>query len=104
MTKIQPRLVQRVRAMNLERPDDVIPVVVTVRPGVEMAAIEGRGLKVERVIESISAVAGTVSAGDIEDLAALDEVQAIEYDGEIRTLSVGHDVPCAGSAPRPLLG
>jgi len=86
MTKIQPGLAKRVTAMKLDRRDDAIPVIVTVVPGVDMAAMESRGLNVERTIESVSAVAGSVSANDIEDLAALDEVRAVEYDGEIRAL------------------
>lgn len=86
MTKIKPSLAQRLPAMTLDRPDDAIPVIVTVRPGADPAAMETRGLKVDRALESVSAVAGTVSAGDIEALAALDEVRAIEYDGEIHAL------------------
>lgn len=86
VTKIQSSLARRVLAMKLDRPDDAIPVIVTVSPGVDTAALESRGLKVERALESVSAVAGTVSPGDIEGLAALDEVRAIEYDGEIRAL------------------
>jgi glutamate/tyrosine decarboxylase-like PLP-dependent enzyme len=86
VTKIQPSLAKRVAVMKLDRPEDVIPVIVTVAPGVDTAAMESRGLKVQRTLESVSAVAGTVAAGEIENLAALDEVRAIEYDGEIRAL------------------
>lgn len=86
VTKIQASLAQRVTAMKVDRPEDPIPVIVTVRPGTGTAGMESKGLNVERSLESVSAVAGTVAAGDIEDLATLEEVRAIEYDGEIRTL------------------
>ena len=86
MTKIDQRLSQRLAAMRTDRADDPIPVIVTLRPGAGMTAIESQGLRVERAIESVSVVAGTTTARQIEGIAALDEVQAIEYDGETHAL------------------
>ncbi|MDQ3680360.1 MAG: hypothetical protein M3378_07430 [Actinomycetota bacterium] len=86
MTKIHHGLLKRSREMRRDRPDHEIPVIVTVSPGVDMAAMESRGLKVERTLASVSAVAGTVAADELEGLAALEEVRSIEYDGEIQAL------------------
>ena len=86
MTKIQPSLVQRLAAMTPDRRHELVRVIVTVSPGANISALESRGLKVERAIQSVSVVTGTVSAGDVEGLAALDDIRAIEHDGEIRAL------------------
>ncbi len=86
MTKIDDGLVKRLAAMKADRPEHEIPVIVTVRPGADVAAMEGRGLTVERTLGSVSAVAGTVAAHELESLAALDDVRNIEYDGEIHAL------------------
>lgn len=86
MSKIHPSLSQRLQAMTVDRADHEIPVIVTVSSDADMAAMESRGLKVQRTLESVSAVAGTLAADRVKDLAALEEVRAIEYDGEIRAL------------------
>lgn len=63
-----------------------IPVVVTLAPGVDPAALEPKGLKIHRVMENMPAVAGTVAGADVAGLADLGEVERVEYDGEMYAL------------------
>ena len=45
------------------------------------------GLKVQNVVESISVASGTVGAGGARSIAALDDVEFVEYDGEMHALA-----------------
>lgn len=81
-SKINADLARKIEAIGQTEPTREIPVIVTTRAGADLAVIGKKGLKVERIFESISAVAGTIPAGKIADVALLDEVELIEYDAE----------------------
>jgi nucleotide-binding universal stress UspA family protein len=63
-----------------------VPVIVTLAAGTDAKALERQGLKVRQTWDSISAVAGTVAPDKLRDLADLDQVELIEYDGEVHAL------------------
>lgn len=63
-----------------------VPVLATVKEWKGTAELENCGLKVGHTFESVAAVSGTASPAAIEELAALENVVKIEYDGEMRAL------------------
>lgn len=76
----------RERAPRHAARGESVPVIVTTVAGASLGALERRGFAVRQAWESISAVAGTVPAEMLDDLAALDEVLLIEHDGEVYPL------------------
>lgn len=66
-----------------------VPVIVTVDSVDDVKALEKKGFKLERKFESISAVSGTLPA-DMDSVKSfaeeLDQVKAVEYDGEMHAL------------------
>lgn len=63
-----------------------VAVIVTHRPEADRASLERAGLTIRLAYGAIPAVAGTVAAPDVERLAALEEVERIELDGEVHAL------------------
>jgi hypothetical protein len=63
-----------------------IAVIVTFHPDVAWEALRRHGLQVRQVFEGLHAVAGEVPTLQVRDLAALDWVLRIEFDGEVRAL------------------
>jgi hypothetical protein len=62
-------------------PQEEIPVIVKITPGTDLAALEQKGLKIQRTFENDPThVAGTLSAAGIDEIAQLDEVEEIEHD------------------------
>ena len=59
--KISEELARRMEEADALEPGREIPVIVTVSAGADIKALEQRGLKVQRVFESIPAVSGTRS-------------------------------------------
>jgi len=80
--KIDPELSQHLQEALSAEPHREIPVIVTLSEGADIAELERRGLKVHRRFESISAVSGTMTAAAVSQIAALDSVARIEYDGK----------------------
>lgn len=67
-------------------PEAEVPVLVTLKPGADPAALQRGGMKVGRSFQAIPVVAGTVRADRVRQLAELGEVELIDYDGEVRAL------------------
>lgn len=83
--KISPDVTARVDSATEE--SGAVPVIVTLAPGTDPGVLEPTGMTIGRVIESIHAVAGTVADADVlANLAALSEVERVEYDGEMFAL------------------
>jgi hypothetical protein len=78
--KISANLLQRLDEAAITDPQREIPVIVTIRSGADLAALEQKGLKIQRTFQNISAVAGTIPVGEVNTLAEVDEVEAIDYD------------------------
>lgn len=82
-------MAQKVTAEVRERLDAgerEVPVIVTLAPGAEAAAVERQGLMWARAFENIPAVAGSVTAEQLDRLEEAPEVERIEYDGEMHAL------------------
>ena len=86
-TRLREELLDQVEEAEKEEPQREIPVIVTVTAGVDPGMMQDRGLEVQHVFRSISAVSGTLTAAKIRELAQLDQVESIEYDGTMRALS-----------------
>jgi hypothetical protein len=85
--KIDPELLRQIDAAKKTQTQQEIPVIVTITPGADLAPLEARGLKIERTFENISAVAGKLKWTEIDNIALLDQVERIEYDGQMQALS-----------------
>ena len=79
--KIQEELAKQLEDAAREESQREIPVIVTITRGADLALLEQRGLKVLHTYENISAVSGTLTAAEVNGLAALDQVERIDYDG-----------------------
>jgi len=86
--KISDKLLQECKKAERAEPEREVPVIVTTTSNVDRALLEQKGLKITHTFENISAVSGTLTASEVKDLARLDQVETIEYDGEVRALSV----------------
>jgi hypothetical protein len=76
-TKLTEELARRLEGADAE---EMVPVIVTVRPGADVSQLEHHGLVIERRFESIPSIAGTLKAAEAGGLAALDQVELIEPD------------------------
>lgn len=85
-TRLGEELLNQVEQAERKEPQREIPVIVTVTAGVDPGMMQERGLAVQRVFRSISAASGTLTAAKIRELAQLDQVESIEYDGTMRAL------------------
>ena len=65
-----------------------IPLIITLEPdyGSDFSSLEDEGLHVDNPLYSINAVAGTVPANQIANLARQPKIKKVEYDGEVRAL------------------
>ncbi len=84
--KIDDSLLQQIEEAKKTDPHQEIPVIVTVTPGADLTALEQKGLKIQLRFQHIPAVAGTLSAAEVEEVAALDEVERIEADEKMYAL------------------
>ncbi len=82
-TKMSQELLERVQESAATDPESEIPVIVTVKAGADVASLEQQGMKVKRVFSAISAASGTIPAQTAQALEGLDEVEKIEYDGQM---------------------
>lgn len=85
MAKIDPSLVKDLKAAAKANPQQEFPFIVTLKPGASPSILESR-VKVQRSFESIRAVAGTMTLQKALELAKLDAIEHIEYDGEVKAL------------------
>jgi tripartite-type tricarboxylate transporter receptor subunit TctC len=79
-TKISNALSRRLNEARTTDPQREVPVIVTIKAGTDLAALEQNGLKIQRSFQNIPAVAGTLAAADVNALAQLDQVEKIEPD------------------------
>jgi hypothetical protein len=86
-TKVSDELLKLLKEAEREEPDREIPVIITVKAGTDRAALEAKGFRIQRVFEIISAISGTLTAAEANELAQLDQVELIEYDGPVWALS-----------------
>jgi chorismate mutase len=84
--KIDDPLLQQIEEAKKTDPRQEIAVIVTVTPGVDLTTLEQKGMKIQHRIENKPFVTGTLSAADVEEVAALDQVERIEADGTMHTL------------------
>lgn len=84
--KINEEFLRQVEESQGGEPDQEIPVIVTVKPDTNLAALQEKGFKVNRSFSHISAVSGTLTAASARLVAELDQVELIEYDGEVHAL------------------
>jgi len=80
-TKISDELLKRLNEAAVVEPQREIPVIVTVTAGTDPALLEEKGLKIQRTFQNISDIAGTLTVAEVDPVAALDSVVAIDYDG-----------------------
>ncbi len=85
--KIGEELLVKLEAVLASDPQHKIPIIVTLNPGADISILDNKGMDIQRVIESVSAFAGVLSASEIEEISLLEEVNLIEYDGTVYGLS-----------------
>ena len=85
-TKISDELLKQLNEAAVAEPQREIPVIVTVTAGTDPALLEEKGLKIQRTFQNISDIAGTLTVAEVDPVAALDSVVAIDYDGTAWTL------------------
>jgi hypothetical protein len=78
--KISANLLKRLDEVAIADAHREIPVIVKVRTGADLAALEQKGLKIQRTFQNISDVAGTIPGAEVNTLAELDEVEFIDSD------------------------
>lgn len=81
--KISDELLKRLDEAEKAEPQRELPVIVTITTGADLDALEQKGLKIQGTFESISAISGTLTAAQVNEVAQLDQVENIEYDGEV---------------------
>lgn len=94
-TKISDELMNRLEEIEAEEAGNMssqreISVILTIEPDADLTALEKKGFKLERKFEHIPAVAGTLPANKEKVMSfadELDQVQSIEYDGEVYAIS-----------------
>jgi hypothetical protein len=86
--KINSELQAECENASQTEPHKQIPVIVTVNDWSRRAELEQSGLRVSNAFEIINAIAGTLTCDQVKALAELDQVQKIEFDGEVRAIRV----------------
>jgi hypothetical protein len=65
-----------------EAEQEEIPVIVTVTAGTDPAILVQQGLKIHHTFTHIPAIAGTLTAAAVHDMAQLAQVEHIDYDSK----------------------
>ena len=81
MTKISDELLKQLDEATIAEPQREIPVIVTIASGTDLTVLEEKGLKIQRTFQNSSDIAGTLTVADVNPVATLDSVVAIDYDG-----------------------
>ena len=86
--KISKEVADKIKEALETNPEMRIPLIITLEPdyGSDFSSLEVEGLFVDNPLHSINAVAGTVPANRIANLARQPKVKKVEYDGEFRAL------------------
>jgi len=85
--KVSDELLKQIEEAEKEEPQREIPVIVTITAGTNPITIQQKGLRIQRIFKNISAISGTLTAAEVKELAQLDQVEIIEYDGPLWALS-----------------
>jgi hypothetical protein len=85
-TKMNEPLSRQIEEAKIMEPEREIPVIVTLRPDSDLSALEQRGVKIQHIFKNISAVRGTLTPAVANQVAGLEMVELIEYDGEVHAL------------------
>ena len=80
-TKISDELLKRLDEATIAEPQQEIPVIVTITSEIDLAVLEEKVLKIQRTFQNSSDIAGTLTVAEVNPVAALDSVVAIDYDG-----------------------
>ncbi|MDQ5843679.1 MAG: protease inhibitor I9 family protein [Acidobacteriota bacterium] len=83
--KINAELSQRLK--QDEPTGKEVPVIITVKENADLDSLKKNGLKINHIYQNINAVSGTLPASAVKSIAKLDEVERIEFDGEVHALS-----------------
>ncbi len=86
-TKVSDELLKQVEEAEKEEPQQEIPVIVTITAGTDPMIMQQKGLRIQRIFKNISAISGTLTAAEVKELAQLDQVEVIEYDGPVWAVS-----------------
>jgi len=84
--KISEAFARMLEEAYAEAPEKEIPVIVTITAGSDVETLARKGLKVQRVFENVPAVSGTLTATEVRELAEVEQVEKVEYDGEVHAL------------------
>jgi hypothetical protein len=84
--KIDAELLEELERFEVTEPKRDIPVIVTLNDWAKRKELEEKGLRVEHSFENISAVSGTLKPADVKDVAKLEQVVSIEFDGEVTAI------------------
>jgi hypothetical protein len=85
-TKMSEALSREIEETKNVEPEREIPVIVTIRPNSDLSVLEQWGVKVQHIFKNISAVRGTLTPVVANQVAGLEMVELIEYDGEVHAL------------------
>jgi hypothetical protein len=83
--KINAELSRRLK--DDEPPENEVPVIITVKENADLDSLKKSGVKINHVYENINAVSGTLPASAVKSVAKLDDVEMIEFDGEVHALA-----------------
>lgn len=86
-SKISDQLLKQLEEARKEDSERTIRVIVTTVAGTDPTTLEQKGLKIDHIFHSISAVSGSLTVAEVHELAKLDQVKVIEYDGPMQALS-----------------
>jgi hypothetical protein len=85
-SKIDPQLLTQLNREARGNPAQTFPLIVTIQPGTRADSLTHRGLRIERIFEEISAVSVSANLEAVRALAKLEQVERIEFDGQMHTL------------------
>jgi len=85
-TKLRGELAREVALAKVAGHSTRIPVIVTLAAGADVSSLQRIGLEITHIYENIRSVAGKISAEDIRQLEDLEQVESIEFDGEVHAL------------------
>ncbi len=81
--KLDSDLTEALAAADDAAMDRSVPVIVTLRSGTDASAFQADGLTIRNAFSNISAVAGSIRLRDLNALAAREDVEMVEFDGEM---------------------
>ena len=84
--KISGDLIEHMEDIRQRDANGTVSVIVTLKAGANRESLQKTDLRIENVFENISAVSGSVSISGVNELAQLDEVELVEFDGEMHAL------------------